>query len=50
MKALLGGTSEAKQDYQTALKLAEADNESLIVTIKRLLKGSNLEEMNAKKK
>ena len=24
MKALLGGTSEAKQDYQTALKLAEA--------------------------
>lgn len=42
MKALLGRTSEAKQDYQTALKLAkEAGNESLIVTIKRLLKDSN---------
>ena len=42
MKALLGRTSEAKQDYQTALKLAkEVGNESLIVTIKRLLKDSN---------
>ena len=51
MKALLGRTSEAKQDYQTALKLAkEAGNESLIVTIKQLLKDSNRGEMNAKKK
>ena len=51
MKALLGQNSEAKQDYQIALKLAKAvGNESLIVTIDQLLKDSNQQKIDAKKR